>query len=537
MKTGWISLNMACVTKRQRFFVVTGLCFLSIAQVATDAAAVPYAVSYGRQKILDNLGTNHGLPIAAYGSYAPDSYLTDYSRVYSANYAFPDNTFSPNGVAALNGGNFGVQSYGSGAFQTGLFLPYASQVVAIDYEDEPSPSWVMSNLTVLHDWYAKMRGDYVNAIVYLNSWGSGGASSFGGTEQGMRTYMQTARPDMLSFDDYPSSFSISSSNRNSWYSSTAAERKVALEGYDGTGTAPIVYGQFMKMYRDSYTSSLPSESFVRMQRFVSLAFGYQFLNDYAYNRYPEAPDATVLFTNSLSATSDPSPTIVFDYLAEANRQIRNLSPALARMVSTDVRMIPGSGKSVSGTGVSQFVVGSHHGDVSGNNGGNDYIFEIIPITGPQGTPSANYEDVLIGYFDALLPDNASCTFADGRHFMIVNASTGTPFAYNNLSGDLASNSQQWYRLVFDFTGTDFDSLVRLNNDTGTVELVPLAHRTGQYYTLELDLAGGTGNLFGFWDSSNPLPTIPEPGSLVLLGTGLIGLLCYAWRKRRRLGIG
>ncbi|MBU4272353.1 MAG: PEP-CTERM sorting domain-containing protein [Planctomycetes bacterium] len=28
------------------------------------------------------------------------------------------------------------------------------------------------------------------------------------------------------------------------------------------------------------------------------------------------------------------------------------------------------------------------------------------------------------------------------------------------------------------------------------------------------------------------PTIPEPSTLVLLATGLIGLLCYAWRKRK-----
>jgi hypothetical protein len=27
-------------------------------------------------------------------------------------------------------------------------------------------------------------------------------------------------------------------------------------------------------------------------------------------------------------------------------------------------------------------------------------------------------------------------------------------------------------------------------------------------------------------------TVPEPGTIVLLGTGLLGLLAYAWRKRK-----
>ncbi|MBU4273117.1 MAG: PEP-CTERM sorting domain-containing protein [Planctomycetes bacterium] len=29
-----------------------------------------------------------------------------------------------------------------------------------------------------------------------------------------------------------------------------------------------------------------------------------------------------------------------------------------------------------------------------------------------------------------------------------------------------------------------------------------------------------------------LTVIPEPSTLALLATGLIGLLCYAWRKRK-----
>ena len=42
----------------------------------------------------------------------------------------------------------------------------------------------------------------------------------------------------------------------------------------------------------------------------------------------------------------------------------------------------------------------------------------------------------------------------------------------------------------------------------------------------------TGTVFGPRLNGFTISSIPEPSTLVLLATGLIGLLCYAWRKRK-----
>jgi len=45
--------------------------------------------------------------------------------------------------------------------------------------------------------------------------------------------------------------------------------------------------------------------------------------------------------------------------------------------------------------------------------------------------------------------------------------------------------------------------------------------------------GGWGfNLSQSMGGSFTIPPIPEPSTLLLLASGLVGLLCYAWRKRR-----
>ena len=195
---------------------------------------------------------------------------------------------------------------------------------------------------------------------------------------------------------------------------------------------------------------------------------------------------------------DSSPNAVFDYVKETNRQSRNLGPALVRLVSTDIQMIRGSAYTSLPSGISRWGNSDTNGSSlkwqnshTANTGGyTDYITTITPYTNSTangGTVDSSYSDILVGYFNPLLSNNPGCTFVDGLHFMIVNgAASGT-----------AAAAAQWYHLTFDFTGSDFDSLVRLSRDTGKVELVPLTSTGGSNYYLDLNLPGGTGDLFAF----------------------------------------
>jgi len=51
--------------------------------------------------------------------------------------------------------------------------------------------------------------------------------------------------------------------------------------------------------------------------------------------------------------------------------------------------------------------------------------------------------------------------------------------------------------------------------------------TGRYLMLNSTSGGSV-----VWEIQVDGTVIPEPSTLVLLAAGLVGLLCYAWRKRR-----
>ena len=186
--------------------------------------------------------------------------------------------------------------------------------------------------------------------------------------------MEVVKPDMVHFNAYPylhdGWFSTPEGPRvveiTPWYMywTMAKYRDLGLGGYDGTGNQPIPDGAWLQTFRfawsqpgewsgqnyqpgDDFGFWLPSESEMRLSQFAAWTYGYKFVSAFTYNDVFESADVFIdsPFFNSLPTgpfhtTVNPSQEL--SRYAETNRQSLNLGPTLVRLLSTDVRFLPGA---------------------------------------------------------------------------------------------------------------------------------------------------------------------------------------------------
>ncbi len=121
------------------------------------------------------------------------------------------------------------------------------------------------------------------------------------------------------------------------------------------------------------------------------------------------------------------------------------------------------------------------------------------------------------------------TVTDGKLWASASNSLG--------SGDIAIGANGKIDVDYDHYNADaaftLDGLMTLDADEDhtfgaiTINSTSLSPGTYDFNYLNANFDANFVN-----GGSGTLTVIPEPGTLALLATGLIGLLCYAWRKRK-----
>ena len=492
-------------TKATLFFAsIVALGMLSAA--AKPAKAID-GLSRGHNLLLKNGLQIQALTFPAFnvsgtGAFDPARWAESHFTTYHIWTRLPDTTLipSPPGIP------WSITDYRDGATDIDSpQFPYASKLVSYQFSDEQNVA-DSSYLPTLAASMASLRSKRPDVILYTNQWGTQLSTS------ALQNYMSTAKPDMLCFDTYPFNGNLTGGSPRQFYIDMQKYRQLGLAGNDGAGTLPIPTALYTQTFRDSSTTNnhVVSESEIRLNSFSAWAFGYKFVDSFIYEK-PEhdASLSPVLFQGNGTG----SPTEQFYLVAETNLQSRNLGPALVRLVSTDVRMIMGKHGSGSTNSRPTGVAAWHPSD-------HPYITGIDVQN--YGTNNNRLPgDLIVGYFKPLHASLTNPGHENDEYFMIVNGLSD--------ANGYASECLQQIHFDFDFGDSGIDSLLRLNRHTGLVETVNLIPQGGSMYSWDLYLDGGTGDLFKF-DNGGTF-VIPEPGTICLLGIGLISLLCYAgWRR-------
>ena len=422
---------------------------------------------------------------------------------------------------------------------------YSDRLTKIGLGDEEGYS--TEHVERTKKWISRLNQDYPNAIVHTNQGPPLSESRLGhawSTAQ-LEHYTQTAKPDLLSFDDY---YFGGNQNRPGFrlsgdspfetnapiqvggslkytYESLQIYRDVALKGLTGDGSQPVAYGQYMPGYRlDTKWAStnvgeyIVSESQIYGVGMSSLTMGAKWLSIFRYLFGQGTYGQHSLFHNADGSVNHSS----YYHYAKLGRFIKNLSPHLSRLISTDVRIIPG--EHMANSTVTANPKPANIPLWASSNDPDPYIFNISAANQVANTNNGLRGDVLIGYFKPVknLDTDSDVTMSpvnniNSQYFMIMNGLTKPNEQGLSTSDTIAGkaiNAKQIITLDIDFGSNLVDDLYRVNPITGIAEQVMLMQQNGSVYKLNIELDGGMADLF-YWENAHNVTPSTTPTNVAL----------------------
>lgn len=358
----------------------------------------------------------------------------------------------------------------------------ASKCVSICFGDEQGYSTAEEGY--LKNWFDLTHLYYPDILCHTNQYTNQWSSSQ------LDSYMRNAKPDLLTLDNYY--FGLTNATKDYAIPGKIMDtlntiRPKALAGYDGSGTSPIAFGQYLLGFTTDSGPYYITESQTYLVPNITLAMGGKWLDLFRWEY--GSTTSFILFDQNRNPTSH-----YYDY-AEVARQTKNLGPHLVRLNNTDVRILPGSHLN-SSTPVENSLPNTVQRFAANSN----YYISSISAQNLGTENNGLAGDVVIGYFSPLPGIDTSTFFTstNPRYFMVCNALTsGNGLAPQNQHGSCLETKQK-VTITFDIGSYSPTKLKKVSRDTGNIENVTLTPVSGTIYKLELTLGGGQAELL-FWE--------------------------------------
>lgn len=491
-------------------------------QDAPEGASVPHEHEERHQYLASGQATvvERGLtmsgwtPSSGYGRGIPtaeesEQFGYDGPLFYDPDFENPDYMlYNPDALWGIAKAPFGGNNMASAGEPTDFIpesmKPYIGNAISFCFGDEGGYS--TSEAEAFGKWFEWTREHYPGVILHTNQFPNQWSRA------NLLEYFRIAEPDMITWDDYygdsswanPSSINLSNANTqkdaarrllnlNTW----SLYRELAYGGIDGTGSKPILFGQYLDAFAFNH-----SQSNKNLIVNTSILSGAKWLN---FFRLEYQFDRAYLWDE------DGTPTRGLLEWGQIIDRVHAIDDQLTRLNNDWIMFKVGSIGNEANASSDGFRMGNF--DAESSEAKNlEYGLTDVDVTSLSEAHDGGTGDVVLGYFNTLpgLYESEIAEYFEGatapKAFMVMNGLVaGQAERYNqfNIPAREAGSSDNTCQDITITVDPDFAAGHTLymvdkddvdENGSGRIKEVELSNDS-----FTVTLGGGEANLY-FWDT-------------------------------------